>query len=65
MENPSYKSKKAMIANLGKSKCVKYYQDQIIFHTIDVNYLQEEVMSDSCFFLSPNLHACMSVAIPP
>ena len=31
MENPSYKSKKAMIANLGKNKCVKYYRHQIRF----------------------------------
>lgn len=31
MENLYYKSKKAIIVNEGKNKCVKYYQDQIIF----------------------------------
>ena len=31
MENLYYKSKKAIIVNVGKNKCVKYYQDQIIF----------------------------------
>lgn len=31
MENLYYKSKKAIIVNLGKNKCVKYYQHQIRF----------------------------------